>query len=133
MLTYSILDGPAGAIPADCVLDLRAGQKISFDLKSGGHWFGHGFNHVQPYPLETGCIVNPAFAVNNIQSPIWMCSSGTAILAETKRLLDVRLNENGDGKLQITSIHGPLRLRLWQRGALPEAQLALLTHLAWPN
>ena len=133
MLTYSILDGDAGAISSDCVLDVRAGQKIAFDLKSGGHWFGHGFSHEQPYPLETGRIVNPSFAVNNIQSPIWMCSNGTAILAETKRLLDVRFNENGDGKLQITSTAGPLRLRIWHRPTLPEAQLALLTHLGWPN
>jgi alpha-glucosidase (family GH31 glycosyl hydrolase) len=133
MLTYSISNKDSLVITSDNVLDLAAGEKIAFDLKSGGHWFGHGFNHVQPYPLETGSIVNPAFAVNNIQAPIWMCSNGAAILAETKRMLDVRLNENGDGKLRIVCADGPLRLRIWQRGSLPEAQLALLTHLGWPN
>jgi len=132
-LSYSISNRGEGFISSDGVFDLRTGQKISFDLKSGGHWFGHGFNHVQPCPLETGSIVNPSFAVNNIQSPIWMCSNGTAILAETKRLLNVRLNENGDGKLHILSSDAPLRLRIWHRAALPEAQLALLTHLGWPN
>jgi len=133
VLTYSISGGEASAIKADCLIDLAAGQKISFDLKSGGHWFGHGFNHVQPYPLETGSIVNSTFAVNNIQSPIWMCSNGTAILAEIMDMLDVRLNENSNGLLQIASRGGPLRLRLWHRASLPEAQSALLAHLGWPN
>jgi alpha-glucosidase (family GH31 glycosyl hydrolase) len=133
MLIYSVSDQTRGVVDSDRALDLPAGTTISFNLASGGHWFGHGFNHDQPYPLETGCVVNPAFAVNNIQSPIWMCSSGAAILAETNRTLDVRLNENGDGLLRISSPQGPLRLRLWQRPTLPEAQRALLHHLRWPN
>jgi alpha-glucosidase (family GH31 glycosyl hydrolase) len=133
MLTYSISERGEETLTADTVLYLAPGETISFDLKSGGHWFGHGFNHVQPYPLETGSLVNSTFAVNNIQTPIWMCSSGAAILAETKRMLDVRLNENNDGLLRIAAKEGPLHLRIWQRASLPEAQQAMLAHLGWPN
>lgn len=51
---------------------LNAGDTVAFDLVEGEHWYGHGFNHVQPYPLECGRIENPAFAVNNIQSLVWI-------------------------------------------------------------
>lgn len=133
MLTYGTSHGRAGKIDADISLILAAGETISFDLTSGGHWFGHGFNHVQPYPLEQGALVSPAFAVNNIQSPIWMCSEGVAILAETKRPLDVRLNENGDKTLRLTPTRKAVTLKIWKRATLPEAQSALLRHLGWPN
>lgn len=33
---------------------IKANEKCAVDLKSGGHWYGHGFSHVQPYPLEKG-------------------------------------------------------------------------------
>jgi len=96
------------------------------DLAAGGHWFGHGFNHVQPFPLETGEIVNTNFAVNNIQSPIWLCSAGCAILAETTAPLDVRINEHGDGKLRISCPSEPLQLRVFKGENLPEARAALM-------
>ena len=62
------LDGKQGQWTGATVLELKAGQTLAVDLASGGHWFGHGFNHQQFYPLERGEIHNPAFAVNNIQS-----------------------------------------------------------------
>jgi len=133
MLTYHKGDEPERSLASDTVLELNPGETLTINLSSGGHWFGHGFNHVQPYPLETGSIATSAFAVNNIQSPIWMCSVGAAILAETTRLLDVRLNEHGDGLLRITSPATSLSVRIWQRATLPEAQSALLHHLGWPN
>ncbi len=133
MLLYTQGSSSPRSLSSDTILDLAPGETLSIDLSSGGHWFGHGFNHVQPYPLETGSVSNPAFAVNNIQSPIWMCSAGAAVLAETTRRLDVRLNENGNGKLRITSPDEPLRVRFWRRPTLPEAQGELLRHLAWPG
>jgi alpha-glucosidase (family GH31 glycosyl hydrolase) len=133
MLTYTTSQDRDGKITADTSIQLAAGETIAFDLTSGGHWFGHGFNHTQPYPLEQGSLVAPGFAVNNIQSPIWMCSGGAAILANTKRPLDVKLNENGDKLLQVTSPLEALELKIWKSATLPEAQSALLRHLGWPN
>ncbi len=133
MLFYILGSAEPDVLRGDGTLELPAGEVLSLKLASGGHWFGHGFNHVQPYPLETGSIVNTAFAVNNIQSPIWMCSAGAAILAETTRCLDVRLNEDGDGWLRIRSPDAPLRVHFWQRPTLPAAQGELLRHLAWPG
>jgi alpha-glucosidase (family GH31 glycosyl hydrolase) len=117
----------------NCTLELAAGETVSFDLRSGGHWFGHGFNHTQPYPLETGSVVNAAFAVNNIQSPIWMCSAGCVIFADTTQPLDVRLNENGDGTFRLASPHAPLWLHVFHERTLPAARAALMRHLRWPN
>ena len=133
MLSYKTTQGREGKIDSDISLKLSVGEAISFDLTNGGHWFGHGFNHIQPYPLEQGTLVSPAFAVNNIQSPIWMCSDGAAILADTKRPLDVRLNENGDKVLRLCSTHEALELKIWKRDTLPQAQLELVRHLGWPN
>lgn len=133
MLTYITSRGSKGEIDSDGCLEFAAGEIVSFDLQSGGHWFGHGFNHVQSCPLEQGSLAAPAFAVNNIQSPVWMCSEGVAILAETRRPLDVRLNENRDGFLRLSSAHETLRLKIWKRKTLPGAQAALLQSVGWPN
>ncbi len=54
MLTYSISNKDTVSITADCTLDLVTGETITFDLKSGGHWFGHGFNQVQVFYRKTG-------------------------------------------------------------------------------
>ena len=106
---------------------------LAFDLASGGHWYGHGFSHTQPYPLESGSIANASFAVNNIQSPIWMCSAGCAIFAETTAPLDVRINENGDGKLSIRCPGEPLNIRVVCSRTLPRARARLMKDLGWPN
>ncbi len=111
---------------------LAPGEPFAVELASGGHWFGHGFNHVQPWPLESGSLVNPTFAVNNIQSPIWLCSNGYAILADTTELLDVRVNENGDGLLRILCPSAPITVRLFRGETLPEARAALMSRLGWP-
>ncbi len=115
------------------IIALAAGETASFDLASGGHWYGHGFSHVQPYPLENGSVVNANFAVNNIQSPIWLCSAGCAIFAETNAPLDVRINENNDGLLRVSCPRSALKIRLFKGANLPEAQAALMRHLGWPN
>lgn len=120
-------------IAASCILYVGAGEQVAFDLSSGGHWYGHGFSHVQLYPLETGEVVNDCFAVNNIQSPIWMASAGYAIFAETTAPLDVRINERGDGQLRIRCDAQPLTVRVFLDETLPDAHRQLMRHLGWPN
>ncbi|WP_269523287.1 glycoside hydrolase family 31 protein [Coraliomargarita parva] len=132
-LKYTLSDGTTGLIETDSILEIPAGEVVAVDLASGGHWYGHGFNHVQHYPLEQGTVVNEAFAVNNIQAPIWMCSSGVALLAETKRVLDVHLNEGNDGSLRIACPGSGFRLVCKVAATLPQAQAKLMAHLGWPN
>jgi len=132
MLGYT-LGNDTRDIEQSCVLDVRAGQTVSFDLASGGHWYGHGFSHVQPYPLESGQVVNDRFAVNNIQCPIWMCSTGYALLIDTMAVLDVRLNEDGDGRLHVRCPAVPMAVHVFRAPTLPEAHAALVRHIGWPN
>ncbi|MBA4388279.1 MAG: hypothetical protein C0404_09885 [Verrucomicrobia bacterium] len=129
------LDGGCGVdLESGASFILKAGETLLIDLASGGHWFGHGFSHVQPYPLESGTIVNKTFAVNNIQSPVWMCSAGYALLADTKDPLDVRINENGNGRLSLASVTGAaVPVRVFRGGSLPEGRAALMKSLGWPN
>ncbi len=114
-------------------LRLAAGDAIRFDLASGGHWYGHGFSHDQHYPLERGEIVADPFAVNNVQSPIWLCSAGAAILAETCAPLRVTLNAGGDGLLRIACPGAPLTLRVFAAEDLAAAHRALMARLGWPG
>ena len=125
--------GPVRPLKSSRAIRLAAGEAIRFDLASGGHWYGHGFAHVQPYPLNTGSIAADAFAVNNIQSPIWMCSAGYAILAETNAVLSVRLNADGDGCLAVGCPEAPLTVRVFRGADLPSAHRMLMAHLGWPN
>ncbi|MDR1146285.1 MAG: glycoside hydrolase family 31 protein [Verrucomicrobiales bacterium] len=132
-LAYATSAGRRGTVSGDLTLTLAAGETISFNLAAGGHWFGHGFNHTQPCPLERGSVVNDSFAVNNIQSPVWLCSAGVAILADTRRLLGARLNADDDGTLRVTAAVDAVTLRVWRRDTLPAAQSELLRYLGWPN
>ena len=115
------------------VVEIPAGTTLTVDLAAGGHWYGHGFNHVQPYPLEQGAVVNPTFAVNNIQSPVWMCSAGVVLFADTTAVLAVSLNEAGSGELRITPVSEPVTVRVFTGRTLPEAHAAFLRHVGWPN
>lgn len=122
---------------------LPAGEELVVDLASGGHWYGHGFSHVQPYPLETGKVRNAALAVNNIQCPVWMCSEGVVLFADTTDVLDVSINQDGDGKLRIAcpcqsvsvgvSPCQSVLVRVFRGESLPEAHAAWLAHIGWPN
>ncbi|OGV59364.1 MAG: hypothetical protein A2X45_22055 [Lentisphaerae bacterium GWF2_50_93] len=114
-------------------LNVGVGDEIVFDLSSGGHWYGHGFSHEQPYPLETGKIDNPSFAVNNIQSPIWLCSAGFAIFADTCGKLKVSINKDSDGMLRITPVENPAAIRIFHGTSLPDAWGKLAANIGWPN
>ncbi len=80
-------------------LRLPAGAVVEID--GGGHWYGHGFAHDQPYPLEAGAVINPALAVNNIQCPVWMCSAGYVFLLRTVAPVDVQVNKDGNGRVRL--------------------------------
>ena len=114
-------------------IDLPAGRTLRFDLSGGGYWFGHGFAHRQPWPLQAEPIVNDRFAVNNCQCPAWLCSAGLAILADTDEELSVSINADGDGQLRIRCDAADLVVRLFAGRDLPEANRRLLSHLGWPN
>jgi alpha-glucosidase (family GH31 glycosyl hydrolase) len=118
-------------LQADFVLP--AGEPLLLSLAEGGHWYGHGFNHVQPWPLETSDLDNLAFAVNNIQCPVWMCSKGVVLFAETFASLSVSINHGGDGMLRISSPGSPVTIRVFRGGDLPEAHAKWLSHAGWPN
>ena len=114
---------------ASGVLALADGDTVAIDLKSGGHWYGHGFNHHQHYPWETGELSNPGFAVNNIQSPIWLASAGFVILADTKAILDVSINHQGNGQLLIRTNFARVNVRIFQGATLAAAHAAAMAHL----
>ena len=95
-LLYSIGDQEPRPVAGDSEMELAPGKTIAFDLESGGHWYGHGFNHDQPYPLEAGTISNDGFAVNNIQSsrdgiPVAAPDTGLASCAATERLTNASM------------------------------------------
>ena len=119
-------------VPSRSRIELAAGETLQVALRDGGHWYGHGFNHVQPYPLERGEIDSAAWAVNNIQCPAWLCSRGVVIFAETVERLGVRLNAGGDGLFALTALDTPVTVQLFRERTLPEAQQAFLRHLGWP-
>lgn len=110
-------------------MEVAMGEVLSIDLKSGGHWYGHGFNHVQAYPLERGDLHHSAFAVNNIQSPIWLASSGYVILADTKAMLEVSINHQGSGRLDLRAVSADVLVRVFQGSSLVEAHTAAIEHL----
>jgi hypothetical protein len=112
---------------------LPAGAPLLLSLAEGGHWYGHGFSHFQPWPLETGVIDNPAFAVNNIQCPVWMCSKGVVIFVETVASLSVSINHGGDGMLRISCPGSPVTIRVFRGGDLPDAHAKWLRYADWPN
>jgi len=119
-------------ISSQSTIELAAGDTLAFPLVDGGHWYGHGFNHVQPYPLESGQIDNAALAVNNIQCPVWMCSRGVVIFADTVERLSVRLNADGDGVFSLTALEAPVTVRVWRERTLPEAHRVFLRQVGWP-
>ena len=130
-LLHSIGAGPLTPLSAGTIA-LPPHTPIRFDIASGGCWYGHGFAHRQPYPLNAEAVVNTAFAVNNARSPIWLCSAGYAILAETAASLCVRFNERGSGVFEL-SCGEPLSLRIFREASLPAAHRALMAHLGWPG
>lgn len=131
-LRYQIGDRTCESLSTVGEISVPAEEWIRFELASGGCWYGHGFAHRQPYPLNAEPVTAGRFAVNNIQSPIWMCSAGFVLLAKTTELLEVRINEGGNGWLEVRSAIAPLAITVFHGRDLPEAQRNLMAFLHWP-
>ncbi|MBL8028212.1 MAG: hypothetical protein JNL74_17445 [Fibrobacteres bacterium] len=116
-------------IKNDCIFEIKQGSTCEIDLTTGGHWYGHGFAHRQPYPLEQEAIKAERFAVNNIQAPIWLASNGYALLCETNDTLAVSLE---NGKLKISPLYTSAKFLIFTGKDLPEAHKKLMRHLGWP-
>ncbi|MDD7984689.1 glycoside hydrolase family 31 protein [Lentisphaera marina] len=106
-------------------LSIKAGQLIT--IPTGNHsWYGHGFNHQQSWPLKE--IQNDFFAVNNIQSPLWMNSNGEAFLADTCQAIQVDFL--AERSLNI-SCKKNFRLRYFKAQNLSELWKKLASILHW--
>ncbi len=104
-----------------------AGAEVAIPF-GDSHVYGHGFNHHQPYPLERGTIDNPAFAVNNIQCPVWLSDAGVIVQADTVEPLEVRFNCEGDRTLHLRS-RTPFTLNFFHGKNLSEAWRSYAAHL----
>ncbi|MFI1163402.1 glycoside hydrolase family 31 protein [Streptomyces sp. NPDC020801] len=80
---------------------------LAYDLKSAGHWYGHGEARTpnggpgtdQPWPLDSGQVVHPAFgpASYYMIDPFWYTSAATGLRVDTGHVMDVAINQGGDG------------------------------------
>lgn len=81
--------------------------ELACDLKSAGHWYGHGETQTpnggpatdQPWPLDNGQVVHPAFgpASYYMIDPFWYTSSATGLHVDTGQMMNVAINQGGDG------------------------------------
>ncbi len=113
-------------VPARGELRLSAGAVVEID--GGGHWYGHGFAHDQPYPLDAAAVMNPAMAVNNIQCPAWMCSAGYVFLLKTVAPVDVQVNKDGNGKVRLVPSEN-CTLAVFGEGNLRAAVVTFWRHI----
>ena len=114
-------------------INLPVSTTIRFDLDSGGYWYGHGFQFQPAFPLNHGEMVEDSFQSANIQSPVWMCSAGYAVLVETVEPFSLRFNADGNSLLELWCDTQPLSIRIFHGQTLPAAQQQLMKHLGWPN
>jgi alpha-glucosidase (family GH31 glycosyl hydrolase) len=83
-----------------------------YDLASSGHWYGHGeVDHLsQPWPLDSGQVHDDAFgpASYKMIDPFWFTSRSAGLWVDTADLMDVALNQDGDGlgRFTITGADG---------------------------
>lgn len=81
--------------------------QLVYDLKSAGHWYGHGETQTpkggpatdQPWPLNNGQVVHPAFgpASYHMIDPFWYTSSAAGLHVDTGQLMNVAINQGEDG------------------------------------
>ncbi len=115
----------------DIRVSVPAGTPVEFFPSPGSHWYGHGFAPNQPYPLERRSIIVDRFAVNNIQSPIWLCSAGFAILARASAPISVHFNENADSALRL-SCAGECNMEVFTGPHLVTAHRKLMRRIGCP-
>ncbi|WP_214317574.1 TIM-barrel domain-containing protein [Nonomuraea sediminis] len=85
---------------------------LAYDLKSAGHWYGHGETETpqggpytdQPWPLSSGTVKHAAFgpASYEMLDPFWYTSSGAGLWVDTGATMDVSLNA-GEGQFVVES------------------------------
>jgi alpha-glucosidase (family GH31 glycosyl hydrolase) len=77
-----------------------------YDLASSGHWYGHGeVDHLsQPWPLDSGQVHDDAFgpASYKMIDPFWFTSRAAGLWVDTADLMDVSINQGGDGSGRFT-------------------------------
>jgi alpha-glucosidase (family GH31 glycosyl hydrolase) len=132
VLDYSISGRPMLSAISDVEITLAKGETIAIQTPPGACWYGHGFSHRQPYPLNRETVSSARFAVNNIQSPIWMCSAGFAILGDTGSALEVSVNADVSGCLSVRCAEQPVALRFFVGESLPAAWRRLMQARQWP-
>lgn len=114
----------------DGMFVLPQNQVLHVALKGMGWVYGHGFNHHQPYPWNAGTISNSAFEVNNIQSPVWMCSAGYILVACTSHSLSVYYNKQGSEQLEIGCAAAPVSFRVFSGVTLSIAHAKYMAEFA---
>ncbi|MEU6404693.1 glycoside hydrolase family 31 protein [Streptomyces sp. NPDC046985] len=80
---------------------------LAYDLKSAGHWYGHGETQTphggpatdQPWPLDSGEVVHPGFgpASYYMVDPFWFTSRGAGLRVDTGHVMNVAINQGEDG------------------------------------
>ncbi|MER5547354.1 glycoside hydrolase family 31 protein [Streptomyces sp. NPDC002589] len=80
---------------------------LAYDLKSAGHWYGQGEAETpqggpgtdQPWPLDSGEVVHPAFSPSSYDmiDPFWYTSGATGLRVDTGHVMDVSINGGKDG------------------------------------
>lgn len=108
-----------------------AGKSLSLFLNDG-LWFGQGHLQPQPFVLNRATYSLDNFAVNNVQSPVWLCSCSAIVMAETAERLTVRCNTLNNGRIEIACPSRPFAVRIIIEKNLALAHAKLLKILKWP-
>ncbi len=111
------------------IFRLALGEELVFSTAEVGYIYGQGFNHHQPYPLSKKPFFLPKFAVNNINAPLWFCSKGLVILAETEALLEIEMTAGEWPTLSIKAIEQEVTIHLWRGKNIKAAHQQFLLDL----
>ena len=128
--------GGSRGIAFDETITLLPGQTAVFKPGARSCWYGHGFAHRQPYPLNAEEIVSGDFAVNNIQCPVWLNSNGFVVAARTRGKISASLS---GGVLKVTNksespdATGAFEINVLTGDTLTEANKKFLKNAGWPN
>lgn len=75
---------------------------FSFDINSPDHWYGGAVVKAHNWPLESANLkIDPFDANSNQVSPIWYCSSGAGILADTYGTMGYSFNNPVKGIFEV--------------------------------
>jgi alpha-glucosidase (family GH31 glycosyl hydrolase) len=78
----------------------------SYQIPSGGYWYGGGFLKPQYFPLNDGTMDVALFPQGNVQLPYWYTSSGMGILVHDYRPVHWSFNAKKDGQFRIGRFAG---------------------------